>query len=114
MQLSRLVIRLALVGLLVGCATQEPTAPEPARREPTAPAAPAEPVYEVTASRLNVRQAANGSGALAGTLTQGERVTAPYESLDGWLYVQSEGGLSGYVAERYLRRIEATTASENR
>ena len=105
MRLFRFVIVLASTALLLAACSSTTTSSSPSGSG--ASAGEGVPVYEVTASRLNVREAPNSSGAVAGFLTQGERVDAPYDAIDGWLYVKSESGQSGYVSQKYLRRVEA-------
>jgi uncharacterized protein YgiM (DUF1202 family) len=107
MKISRILIALVCLGLaLGGCASkQAEEAPAPAAAQPSAP------VVEVTANSLNVRAAASATGAVVGTLKRGERANAPNAAEGGWLYVESETGLKGYVASQYVRTLEAAPAA---
>lgn len=74
--------------------------------------APATPIVEVTANSLNVRREPSPSGAVVGTLKHGERVAAPRAASDGWVYVQSDSGISGYVSASYVRPAEAAAPTQ--
>ena len=62
---------------------------------------------EVTANTLNVRQLPSLDGAVVDSLKRGERVAAPRQPVDGWFFVETDSGISGYVAAEYVRRVEA-------
>jgi hypothetical protein len=74
-------------------------------------AASSVPVYEVTAGSLNMRQEPNTSGAVVGSLKQGTRVQGPHGVENGWLYVETDAGASGYVSARYVRSVGEAAAA---
>jgi hypothetical protein len=105
---STIAIALAcLGGLLGGCATKESA---PAAAAPAAPQ-PSVTVVEVTAASLNVRATPGPTGAVLGSIKRGERARAPQPEADGWLYVETDSGLSGHVASQYVRAVEGTAAA---
>ncbi len=75
-------------------------------------AASAVPTYEVTAGSLNMRQEPSTSAAVIASLKQGSLVNAPRAVENGWLYVETDAGTSGYVSAKYVRAIEATPAPQ--
>ncbi len=72
------------------------------------------PQVEVTARSLNIRAEPSTGGAVVGSLAQGARVAAPKPAAEGWLYIESGDGTTGYVSERYVRTVEAATAAAPR
>jgi len=100
------------LSLLLGACASNQTTTTPSTTTSAAPVS-TEIVFEVIASSLNVRAAPNPAGRVAGSVSRGEVLTAPYGETEGWVYIQSESGQTGYVATKYLRRIspEAATAS---
>ncbi len=94
-----------------GCASSGGTPPKPVADQDTEnAAAPVLPVVEVTAASLNVRQVPV-SGAVVGSLKQGERVRAPNKASDGWVYIEAPSGLSGWVSAKYVRSVVPETTS---
>ena len=69
------------------------------------------PVVEVTAGSLNIRQEPSTSGVVLGSLTKGERVQAPKPAENGWIYIESASGTSGYVSSRYVRTVEVAPSA---
>jgi hypothetical protein len=108
MKRSTIAFALACIGgLLGGCATKESAPAAPA----AAPAAQASvQVVEVTAASLNVRAAPSPTGAVLGSIKRGERARAPQPEANGWLYVETDSGLSGHVASQYVRTVEGAAA----
>ena len=97
----RLVIALLCIGsALGGCAAHKAPQAPPAAQVST-------PVLEVTATSLNVRETPSSTGAVVGSLKRGDRVSAPQAEAGGWLYVESDAGLKGYVAAQYIRVVAA-------
>jgi hypothetical protein len=95
------LVLLVCAGLaLGGCAKKQPAAAAPA----AAPAA-AIPMVEVTAKSLNLRATASTTGAVVASLKQGEQVSAPQPASDGWQYVETSTGATGYVASQYVRPV---------
>jgi hypothetical protein len=84
---------------LAGCASS---------KGPSEPAAAATPVLEaeVTANSLNVRESASATAAVVGSVKRGERVFAPRGEEAGWVYIENDAGLTGYVSARYVRFLE--------
>ena len=72
--------------------------------------AAAVPIFEVTARSLNVRQEPTTSGAIVGSVKQGERLDAPQPIEGGWLYVETASGVSGYVSAQYVRPVEGAVS----
>lgn len=77
-------------------------------------AAASVPVYEVTAGSLNMRSEPSTSGAVVDSLKQGTQVQAPRAVENGWLYVETDAGTSGYVSARYVRAIAAAAPAPQR
>jgi hypothetical protein len=108
---TRIAIALLCTGaLLAGCASKQ-GAEQPAEAAPAAAAAPSVPVVEVTASSLNVRATPSGTGSLLGSLKQGARASAPQPEANGWIYVETDTGLKGYVASKFVRAVEGAAAA---
>ena len=63
------------------------------------------PLFEVTARSLNLRQEPSTSGAIVGSLSEGERVGAPRPADGGWLYVETPSGAVGYVSAQYVSPV---------
>ncbi len=90
---------------LAACASSK----EPAAESPAAtPALEA----EVTANSLNVRESASATAAIVGSVKRGDRVFAPNGEADGWVYIETDGGLTGYVSAPYVRILEGKPAAE--
>ena len=70
------------------------------------------PRVEVTASSLNVREAPSTSAAIVGSLGRGERVAAPEAEADGWLRIESETGVRGFVAARFVSVVPTAGGAE--
>ena len=66
---------------------------------------------EVTANSLNVRETASGTAAVVGSVKRGDRVFAPQGEADGWVYIETDGGLKGYVSAQYVRILEGQPAA---
>jgi len=90
---------------LGGCASRK--APEAPPAQPAVQVST--PVVEVTANSLNVREKASATGAVVGTLKRGDRARAPQPESNGWLYVESDSGIKGYVASKYVRVVETVS-----
>lgn len=67
---------------------------------------------EVTANSLNVRESASGTAAVVGSVKRGDRVFAPQGEADGWVYIETDGGLTGYVSAQYVRILEGQPAAQ--
>jgi hypothetical protein len=104
-RLSSFVLVLC-AGLALGaCAKKQPAESSGA----VAPAAAAAaPVFEVTAKTLNLRADASTTGAVVGSLKQGERLSAPQPASGGWLYVETSTGAKGYVASQFVRPVASS------
>lgn len=83
-------------------------------KSPSAPAAAPTPALEaeVTANSLNVRESASGTAAVVGSVKRGDRVFAPNGEADGWVYIETSGGLTGYVSAQYVRILEGQPAAQ--
>ncbi len=101
---SRSVVVLCAALALVGCAKKRP-ADASGATAPAAAAAAAIPMVEVTAKSLNLRATASPTGAVVGSLKQGEQVSAPQPASDGWQYVETSTGAKGYVAAQFVRSV---------
>jgi hypothetical protein len=66
---------------------------------------------EVTANSLNVRESASATAAVVGSVKRGDRVFAPKGEADGWVYIETDGGLTGYVSAQYVRILEGKPAA---
>ncbi len=68
--------------------------------------------YTVTASKVNLRKQPNTSSGIAAVIRKGDALTLLSAEENGWLYVRSENGTSGYVSTEYaeLISIEGTGA----
>jgi hypothetical protein len=89
---------------LAGCAKRQP-ADASASAAPAAAPAAAIPVVEVTAKSLNLRATASSTGAVVGSLKQGEQVNAPQPASGGWQYVETSAGAKGYVSSQFVRPV---------
>lgn len=83
-------------------------------KEPAAEAPAATPALEaeVTANSLNVRESASATAAIVGSVKRGDRVFAPNGEADGWVYIETDGGLTGYVSAQYVRILEGQPAAQ--
>ncbi len=90
---------------LAACAGSKAPATAPAAATPALEA-------EVTANSLNVRESASTSAAIVGSVKRGDRVFAPNGEADGWVYIETDGGLTGYVSEQYVRILEGQPAAQ--
>jgi len=101
------VIALACIGsALAGCASHKaPEAPAPAQAQVSTP------VVEVTVASLNIRKTPSSTGAVLGSLKRGDRASAPEAAAGGWILVESDAGLKGYVASKYVRVVEASATA---
>ena len=84
-------------------------------KAPTAaPAAAATPALEaeVTANSLNVRESASTTAAVIASVKRGDRVFAPQGEADGWVYIETDSGLTGYVSAQYVRILEGQPAAQ--
>jgi uncharacterized protein YgiM (DUF1202 family) len=68
-------------------------------------------VYEVTANSLNLRAEPSTQGAVIGALKQGTRLQG-HSADDGWLRVETDAGVFGYVAADFVRRVETEASAE--
>jgi hypothetical protein len=66
---------------------------------------------EVTANSLNVRESASGTAAIVGSVKRGDRVFAPQGEANGWVYIETDAGLTGYVSANYVRILEGQPAA---
>ncbi len=90
---------------LAGCAGSKSPSPTPAAATPAIEA-------EVTANSLNVRASASTTAAVVGSVKRGDRVFAPNGEADGWVYIETDGGLTGYVSAQYVRILEGQPAAQ--
>lgn len=96
---SKILIAFVCIGsALEGCASRKPAESEPAQVSV--------PLVEATAASLNIRATPSSRGAVVGSLKRGERARAPEPEADGWLYVESDTGTTGYVATKYVLVVE--------
>lgn len=90
---------------LAACAGSKSPSSTPAAATPALEA-------EVTANSLNVRESASGGAAIVGSVKRGDRVFAPNGEADGWVYIETDGGLTGYVSAQYVRILEGQPAAQ--
>lgn len=90
---------------LAACAGSKPPSATPAAATPALEA-------EVTANSLNVRESASGTAAIVGSVKRGDRVFAPDGEANGWVYIETDGGLTGYVSAQYVRILEGQPAAQ--
>lgn len=101
--MNRLIKLCAASGLLVGVAACA-SAPAPT---PTAAPQASEYLRYVVERDVVVRRTANAGADTVGRLAAGTTVTAEVEDLgDGWFFIRSDSGRSGYIFGRPLRRAE--------
>ncbi len=92
------------VGLaFAGCAKKQPA--DSSAAAPAAAAPAAVPMVEITAKSLNLRATASPTGAVVGSLKQGEQVSAPQPASGGWQYVETSTGAKGYVSAQFVRPV---------
>lgn len=73
---------------------------------------PAAPVYE-SPGRVNVRAAPGTNAPVVDRLRAGEQVRAVGMTGDGWLAVEADGWVRGYVSASALRAVPAVTYVRN-
>ncbi len=103
-RLSSFALVLCTVFALAGCAKRQPADASGAAAPAAAPAAVI-PVAEVTAKSLNLRASASPTGAVVGSLRQGEQVNVPQPASGGWQYVETSTGAKGYVSAQFVRPV---------
>ncbi len=99
----------AAVVLLAACraAPPAPAVEEHPRVLPASPSPPAAPQVwvRVTGSRLNVRAAPDGNAGIVARVKRGDRLQVAEDRGD-WLRITLPDGRDGWVAARYVRRVE--------
>lgn len=67
-------------------------------------------VYEVTASRLNIRQTPSTGSAIIGSLPKGTKVEGEVYNA-GWIRIYKDGRY-GYISSEYVKYVQAQKASK--
>ncbi|MGB5984495.1 MAG: SH3 domain-containing protein, partial [Desulfobacterales bacterium] len=97
----------------MGCASKEPTPEAPVMESIPAMAPRPEPEKEkvvVAASRLNLRSESTTKSQILHVLNQGEALSV-LERSEGWIKVQTDTGMEGWVSARYTTATDTAAAS---
>lgn len=64
--------------------------------------------YVVTANTLNIRSQPSTSAKVVGSLTKGDIISDVDHLSDGWMRIQQNGEVKGYISTQYLEKVGPT------
>ena len=69
--------------------------------------------FSVTADALNIRKSPSRRALVVGSIHYGDIVYTNGQEIDGWLHINTQDSICGYVSSEYIKLIHSEKTSEN-